>query len=212
MSSPHASPSAEPATRRSRRPWLVGLVVLAVLLLGGGAAVLALTGDERGGDGGDEAGEGSAVVVRTRVVRVAGTLAPATERRLVRDVRSVVEEYVDDAYVEGRTRFPGFTDEARALAHEDADVTTGRRLGDEVVLRSARVQVSVVSPRARIPAGATATLRLVLDQGGGTGTATVTGRLLLTPAAGGWRVFGYDLATSADGERLDASSGEEGER
>jgi hypothetical protein len=207
--SPSQASDLGPGSRSRRRRTLVVVVVAVVLLLaGGGAAVLALTGDEP--EGGSDAassttpeeGPTGGVAVPTTVVRVAGELRPAAERRLAKEVRSLVEEYVADAYVDKRTGFPGFSDKARRLARRDADVTTGRRLGGgEVELRSGRVRVSVLSPRPRQPVGATAAVRLVLDSEAGPprGT-TVTGQLLLTPSARGWRVFGYDLAMSGVGD------------
>jgi hypothetical protein len=209
MSSPHASPDAQGSGGGRRRVLLVLLAVL--LLLGVVTAALALPGEEQeSSEPRREAAQSGAgdVVVPTRVVRVAGERRPAAQRRLVKQVRALVEEYVDDAYVERRRAFPGFTDKARRLARRDADVTTGRRLGGgDVVLRSGWARVSVLSPRPRNPLGATAAVRLELAAEGGSPTrSTVTGQLLLTPSARGWRVFGYDLAMSDTRGRLDATT------
>lgn len=218
MSSPHASDDASRPPARSRRTLVVALVAVVVLLLGGGAAVLALSGDEEDaptatepGEPADEKGD-PGVAVPTRVVRVAGKLYPAVERRLAKQLRVLLEEYVEDAYVGRGKAFPGFTDKARRLARRDADVTTGRRLGagdgEPPVLRSGRVRVAVLSPRPRQPVGATAAVRLVLTADGS--RSTVTGQLHLTPTRRGWQVFGYELAMSGAGGRVDASTEKDG--
>ncbi len=184
---------------------MTAAAVALLLIVGGVVAVLSLTGDEApekraevAAEGGDDGPTEAAVSVQTRVVRVAGRLRPAAERRLTRQVRSTLERFVTDAYVEGRRDFPGFTDQARRLAKRDADVTTSRRLsgGDEVAVRSGRARLSVLSPTPRRPVGVTASVRVVLDAEASRRPVTVTGRLLLTPVARGWRVFGYDLAAS----------------
>jgi hypothetical protein len=227
MSSPHASGGATSPRGGPRRAVLVVLLLsTVVLLLGGGAAVLALSGEQPdgsdGADGADGAQPGRAhrsaaggVAVLTRLVRVAGALHPAAERRLVKEVRILVEEYVEDAYVGKGTTFPGFTDEARRLARRDADVTTGRGLGGrerEIRLRSGWARVSVLSPRPREPVGATAAVRLVLAaEGSSTTRSTVTGQLMLTRSARGWRVFGYDLAVAGSRGRVDATTEDGGE-
>jgi hypothetical protein len=203
MSRPHSSREGRNG-RPTRRAVVTAAAVALLLIVGGVVAVLALTGEdapekaaEVAADGGDAPTE-AAVSVQTRVVRVAGRLRPAAERRLTRQVRSLLERFVTDAYVEGRRDFPGFTDRARRLAKRDADVTTGRRVSGagEVALRSGRARLSVLSTAPRRPVGVTASLRVVLDAETSRRPVTVTGRLLLTPVARGWRVFGYDLAAS----------------
>lgn len=199
----HASPSGRRGSRR-----VVALVGALLVLVAVAGFVLLDRGVPSGLPGGSD--EGSGVLVDTEVTRVAGPL-PRSERDALRDeVRGLVEEYVESAYVDGATDFPGFTGGARRLALEDADVTTARRLpGDgRVELLAGRSRVAVLATTRQGADGATAAVRLVLRPvgGGKADEATVTGRLLLTPTADGWRIFGYDLAladpsgtTQADG-------------
>jgi hypothetical protein len=148
----------------------------------------------------------AAPLVRVRVTHVAGDLGRPQAERLATQLRGLVTDYVGTALVSdpppGDRAFPGFTPRARRLAARDRDVLTLGSLGDsaEVTPRKVLAYLSVFAPRHR-PAGATARLEVTLRVAGvpGTRTVRVSGRLLLTPTDAGWRVFGYDLASSAPG-------------
>jgi hypothetical protein len=87
----------------------------------------------------------------------------------------------------------------------NAEVGTGL---EQVEIVERVVRVDVVAPKGR-PAGATARVKVRLVLGGldaaeggdadGQRTDVVSGRLLLTPTAGGWRIFGFDLARGQEG-------------
>jgi hypothetical protein len=66
-----------------------------------------------------------------------------------------------------------------------------------VEVETNKVTIDVMAPKGR-PAGATARVRLVFSTTGDTEErVTVRGRLLLTPAHGKWRIFGYDVSKGA---------------
>lgn len=176
---------------------------------------VALTGCTDGAQGNEDSGPevgvavGTTLEVRTSVSRVAGALSRGQRSRIEEQVGQLLERHLSAAYLHERPgggyrgSFPGFTRGARELAMRDLDTASDKALrgADEVRPRAAVAFVSVVAPEGR-PAGATARVFLdlhVLD-GDRKRLREVRGRLLLTPARGGWRIFGYDL-TLNEGKR-----------
>lgn len=134
---------------------------------------------------------------------VGGDLSKKEQGQLVDRVAEVVDDWIDAAYVGGdypRTDFDGafreFTDGAADLAADQPKVMSNAAVGadvEEVAATRREVTVDVLAPKGD-PAGATARVTLVMDLAGEKEwTDRVTGRLLLTPAGGGWQVFGFDI-------------------
>ena len=146
---------------------------------------------------------GTTLEVRTSVSRVHGQLSPARRQELERDAGRLVADYLAAAYLHERPAagyrgsFPGFTTGARALALEDVEISSDAAFAEAEEIRSqgAVAFLSVVAPEGR-PVGATARVSLdlaVLD-GDRDRRVEVRGRLLLSPAGDGWRIFGFDLS------------------
>lgn len=153
--------------------------------------------------------------VTVRVTRVAGTLSADERAALAEDAGGVVRDYLLGAFVQspaaespgagaGDDPFATFTAGAAALAAQDRAVLTGEPYADaeSVTVDRAAVRLSVVAPQRQV-AGATAqvflNLSVVPAEGEDALPVRVRGRLLLTPAADGWRIFGYDLSRSDAG-------------
>jgi hypothetical protein len=144
--------------------------------------------------------------VRSGVTRVVGQLAPDARTRLAGRAGSLVKAYFQAAFLDPRAgqaagplAFPGFTPGARALAERDHDVLTGAPYAgaDRVSPRGGTAYFNVLAPNGH-PVGATVRVGLTLSvtDGGRTRPVAVSGRLMLTPTAHGWRIFGYDLSQS----------------
>lgn len=123
--------------------------------------------------------------------------------RLLRKVQTVVDGWIDAAYVEGtypRTdfanAFPGFTKGAAASARTDEALTSNAAIGsqiDSVNPRKRAIKVDVVA-RDGTAFGVTARINLVLKIDGEIDRRdTISGDLYLIYARGGWQVFGYEL-------------------
>ncbi len=174
-------------------------------------------------DGAPPAGDESTPVpvdVRVRVTRVSGALPAARREAVAAQVRRVLDGYVRSAYLDqdgtaAATRsaraagpagaFAAFTPDAARQAQGDRDVLTSSGFGAASSVRpvQATALLSVLSPKGHV-VGATAqtTLRFaVTDDDGATRRRLVRGRLLLTPTAQGWRIFGYELTAPAGAER-----------
>lgn len=145
----------------------------------------------------------STVATDTALGKVHGALPKARADRVVADVTSLVEGWSAKAFEGEYPRtdfgdaFTGFTAGARALAVKPtsllSNVAVGGRLDSSRVARRV-VRVDVLAPQGKV-AGATARVRLVVQLSAGSmdRTQVLTGRLLLTPTAAGWRVFGFDV-------------------
>jgi hypothetical protein len=147
--------------------------------------------------------------LRTAVTRVIGELPRKKRKRLAGEIDTVVGRYLRAAFLQpgsgsrdaaaAEDRFPAFTPGARTRAVRDRQLLTGLPFSDarRVEPRRATAYVAMLAPHGG-PLGATARVRLELSvtTGDGTGPVTVTGRLLLTPTAHGWRIFGYDITRS----------------
>lgn len=178
------------------------------------ALSVALTGcsSEDGGDPAGRAGDGATatsaprVELRTSVTRVHGDLSKEGRDHLVHQAGELITGYLEAAYFHQRSgsgyrgSFPGFTHGARRLALGDTRVASDRALAGatEVTPKGAVAFLSVVAKNGH-PVGATARLmvKMAVEQGDATRWKQVTGRLLLTPGAHQWRIFGYDLAMGA---------------
>lgn len=175
------------------------LLVVAGLLLGGCS----------GGDDEPAPAPGSAsseqdvrVVTDSGIGKVKGPLSPPRRAEVVRDVTAVVDAWSTKAYGGDYPRtdfadaFAAFTPYARALALKRTSLLSNAAAGGELetaTIARRVVRVDVLAPRGRV-AGATARIRIVLDLSGPTDRReVVTGRLLLSPTAKGWRVFGFDV-------------------
>jgi hypothetical protein len=182
-------------TRRSTR---AAGVLLACALT---ASVSSCTSDDEPAatppDGG--VSEPPALVVSAPVTRVAGRLSDGDRLSLRREVETLLQRYVEAAYVDPdatpRSAFPGFTYGAVRLARIQGALLS--RVGlevDDVEVRRVTAAVSAFAPGGRAQ-GATARVEIVLDTTSDDeeGRARVEGRLLLTPAGGSWRVFGFDV-------------------
>lgn len=176
------------------------LVVVSGLLLGGCSG-----GDEEPAPapGSASSAEDVRVVTDSGIGKVKGPLSPPRRAEVVRDVTAVVDAWSTKAYGGDypRTRFDdafaAFTPYARALARKKTSLLSNASVGGDleaVTIARRVVRVDVLAPRGKV-AGATARIRIVLDLSGPTDRReVVTGRLLLSPTAKGWRVFGFDVS------------------
>lgn len=152
--------------------------------------------------------EAKPVPMVVRVTRVHGRLPHKAAEALEHNVGKVVGAFVDDAYLSGDyprsdfgSSFGSFSHGVRGQARADADLLTNRVLGpttESVTAKETSAYLSVLAPH-KVAAGVSArvTVRYVADRGDKAAKqVTVTGRLSLTRTAGGWKIFGYDLARS----------------
>jgi len=172
-----------------------------------------------GGDDGDQSDdttsptptEPAAAPLKVSVQKVAGELTKKSRQRVLADVGDTVQKYLDGAflgdYPHGEFALAGFTQGAEQQAVKDLDLLTGRafREASSVSAKQLKAQLSVLAPQGR-PAGATARVRFAFDVDGT--PVTVTGRLMLTPHEGTWRIFGYDISSNASD--VEAATGGEG--
>lgn len=176
------------------------LLVVVALLLGGCS----------GGDAEPSPAPGSAssaedvrVVTESGIGKVRGSLGAARRAEVVRGVTALVDAWSNQAYGGDHPRadvggaFAAFTPYARELAMRKTSLLSNAAVGGDleaVTIARRVVRVDVLAPRGKV-AGATARIRIVLDLSGATERReVVTGRLLLTPSAKGWRVFGFDIS------------------
>lgn len=148
---------------------------------------------------GTTVGTERSVVVRTRVTRVAGRVPAAARVQLVARVDRIVTGYVEGLVDGSADPYAHFTPGARRLAA----ASDRPRLPARLRAGPASAYLAVLAPQGRI-LGVTARFRVPLlpdrDAGPRRAVADLSGRLLLTPTQGGWRVFGYDV-TWPDGGR-----------
>lgn len=188
------------AGRKPRRPSRIAVL----------AVVLALLAGCSGGEdepppepGGASSTPDVRLVTDARLGKLEGRLRPARRAAVVRAVTSVVDAWSTRAYGGDypRTTFGGafaaFTPDARALARRRSSPLSNAAVGGDleaVTIARRVVRVDVLAPRGKV-AGATARIRIVLDLSGTTDRReVVAGRLLLSPTANGWRVFGFDVS------------------
>ena len=192
---------------RRRVASLVGAVALVPALLAG------CSGDDgskdgEGGSGDSGLGADQPVATDARIGAVRGTIDDATSTRTVDAVSAVVDGWIDGAYGGDYPRedfapaFADFTKDARALALKQPTVMSNAALGpslDDVEITVRTVLVDVLAPQGKV-AASTARVRLVMTtHGDHEGSEVVTGRLMLTPGADGWRVFGFNVNRGQEG-------------
>lgn len=146
---------------------------------------------------------------RVVVTRVSGKLTEKERTALAADVRRVLSEYVDAAFLGGSyprsdftDSFTTFTPGAARTARRDRELLTNQRLGPSTEsVRAVRrtAYLSVLAP-SEVAAGVTAKVNLdlvVRRSKGPSERVRLEGRLLLTRnAENGWSIFGYDLSRS----------------
>ena len=135
--------------------------------------------------------------------KVVGKLKKSDEKRLQSVISAVAVKWLDAAYLGGdypRSDFsnawPGFTQEARALAHHDKALMSNAHIGphvDQVNPSELSVTVDLLGVHRR-PVGATAHVQLRFDTEGQTQHKVyVGGRLRLSPTPHGWKVFAFTI-------------------
>jgi len=140
----------------------------------------------------------TATALDVQVARVAGSLKQAKRDRLAADVEATIQQYVDDAFLGDYPRsdfagaFSTFTRGAAEEAARDAELISGAAYSgaESATADALQARLSVLAPGGRA-AGVTAKVRFAFDYD--ETRVTYSGRLLLTPAQGTWRIFGYDL-------------------
>lgn len=173
---------------------VLALLVPLVLALAGCSGDDEPADDPATGSGGSASGRDS-IPTTVQVGEVSGRLPKAKARKVAQQVAATVDRWIDAAYVGGERSFPGFSKGAARMAAKQAGLMSNAQLGDRVdglTVTRRVVAVDVLAPRQR-PAGATARVNLVFEVAGSKRREQVRGRLLLTPARTGWRVFGFDV-------------------
>jgi len=194
-------------TRAAERAAAAVALTLAVALTAG-----ACTGSDDSSDGAPTASSASTtereVVPQVSLGKVTGTLPAAEGEHLVSDVGDVVAGWVHAAYLDGsypRRDFsdvwPGFTNGARAEAHEDRALMSNEDIGDRIDgidPHKIAVRLDVLAVKKH-PVGVTAHVYVGFGTTGDLEKQVrVKGRLFLTRDDGGdWQVFGYDVTKGA---------------
>ncbi|UDY24696.1 hypothetical protein [Nocardioides sp. Kera G14] len=154
-------------------------------------------------DGGESPSAQASTATQVTVAAVTGKLDQAGRDKLSAAVTTVVDTYLDAAYLGDFPRadfggaFAAFTDGAKAKAQGDLDLLTSSALSDQIDHAEAtarRVSLDVLSPK-NVPSGVTARWSLTFETTGSlTSTQQVRGSLALTPDdSGSWKVFGYTV-------------------
>ncbi|SFB72870.1 hypothetical protein SAMN04487968_101181 [Nocardioides terrae] len=183
--------------------------VLAAILVSGITLAGCSTGDhdERSGDAsarsdGASDGADAATAARAQVATVTGRLPAAGRDALAEAVGSVVDDWLDAAYLGDFPRsdysaaFAAFTPGAAVKAQGDLALMTNAAISDrldkaDATSRSVSLDVLAVKQK---PVGVTATVDLAFEtEGALTGPQEVTGTLDLTPDGDGWKVFAFDI-------------------
>lgn len=148
------------------------------------------------------------VPMEVRVARVVGgRLAKPKRRQVQRQVRRVLADYFDAAYLGGdyprhdfSRAFGTFSRGAARRARTDRALLSNARSGPRtqaVVPRVRSAALDLLVPH-KVVAGLTARVRLVFVErraGGPDQRVTVRGRLMMTrKKAGPWQIFGYDVS------------------
>jgi hypothetical protein len=154
------------------------------------------------------------VAAEVSLGKVAGTIKKKNRKTfldhrktMLKQVGDAVASWVDGGFVgvdypraSFDAAFSSFTAQAKRDATHQRKLMTNwdlRQKINGVEVETNKVTIDVMAPKGR-PAGATARVRLVFTTTGDTEErVTVRGRLLLTPAHGKWRIFGYDVSKGA---------------
>ncbi|WP_346387843.1 hypothetical protein [Nocardioides sp.] len=173
-------------------------------------AATACSGDDGPADPGSPATSGGAhgveeVATKATIGKVTGRLAPARRKTLRANVKTLVDHYLDAAYVSGdyprsefADAFPGFTKGAESDARKDRSLMSNAAIGqhiDGVEARHRRLRIDVLAVRKKA-VGVTARFVLDFDTSGERKLSErVKGLLYMTwQHHGGWKVFGYDVS------------------
>jgi hypothetical protein len=187
------------------RPALAAASML--LCLSWGAT--ACSDDSEGGDADSQAlpsGDPSTFQIETTTTmgQVVGRLSKHDRKRLSASITPLVQRWFNAAYVGGdyprsdfRDAFPGFTAGARLEARHDLELMSNDSIGmriSGVTPKASEIALDVLAVRKKAVA-VTARFRLAFrTQGDLERRVGVRGRLLLTRAKPGWRIFAYHVA------------------
>lgn len=192
--------------KMASRPALAAASMLLCLSLG----ATACSDDSAGGDAGSQAPLPSGdpatfqIETTTTIGQVVGRLPKHDRKRLSESITPVVQRWFNAAYVGGdyprndfRDAFPGFTAGARTEARHDLELMSNDSIGDKisgVTPKASEIALDVLAVRKKAVA-VTARFRLAFKtQGDLERRVGVRGRLLLTRAKPGWRIFAYHVA------------------
>ena len=182
------------ATRPARLLRWLPLALATALLTG-------CTGDGSGRTDDD----GESVALEVRVVTCAGRLADDARAEIESGIGDTLSAYVVGAFLGDYPRedfvraLEGFTSGAARSATEDIDLLTASRFKDAegVVATRLRARISCLVDRGKV-VGASAKVAFDFEaQEPGADAAqpfSLRGRMMLTPGADTWSVFGYDVA------------------
>ena len=193
------------------RPALAAASMLLCLSMG----ATACSNDAEGGGGGDTSsqpplpsGDPSAFQIETttKLGQVVGRLPKQKQKRLSHAVSPVVQRWLSAAYVGGdyprkhfQDAFPGFTHGARAQARHDVMLMSNADVGDrisEVTPKVSQIWLDVLAVHKHAVA-VTARFHLAFKTHGDLERRIgVHGRVSLTRAKSGWRIFAYHVAKS----------------
>jgi hypothetical protein len=187
------------------RPALATASMLLCLSLG----ATACSDDSQGGAAGSQSlpnGDPSTFQIETTTTmgQVVGRLPKHDRKRLSESITPVVQRWFNAAYVGGdyprndfRDAFPGFTAGARTEARHDLELMSNDGIGmriSGVTPKASEIALDVLAVRKKAVA-VTARFRLAFKtQGDLERRVGVRGRLLLTRAESGWRIFAYHVA------------------
>ncbi|MFL6001290.1 MAG: hypothetical protein ACJ72P_00625 [Nocardioides sp.] len=187
------------------RPALAAASMLLCLSLG----ATACSDDSDGGDAGSQplpSGDPSMFQIETTTAmgQVVGRLSKQDRKRLSESITPVVQRWFNAAYVGGdyprndfRDAFPGFTAGARTEARHDLELMSNDSIGmriSGVTPKASEIALDVLAVHQKAVA-VTARFRLAFKtQGDLVRRVGVRGRLLLTRAKPGWRIFAYHVA------------------
>jgi len=181
----------------------------ASMLLGLSLGVTACSDDSGGSDASQPplpSGEPSKFSIETTTTmgRVVGRLPKEDRKRVANAITPVVQRWFNAAYVGGdyprndfRDAFPGFTAGARTQALHDLALMSNDSIGmriSGVTPKASEIALDVLAVHKKAVA-VTARFRLAFKtQGDLERRVGVRGRLLLTRAKPGWRIFAYHVA------------------
>lgn len=196
--------------RLAPRPALAGIAVLLAVSLGAGCS-----SDETPPDAAETPASSAPplpsgepkefqITTHTTIGQVVGRLGKRDRGRVASQVTDVVQRWFNNAYVGGKfprsgfgDAFRGFTSGARQKARRDKHLMTNIGIGDQVSTVTptrSRLHLDVLAARKRA-AGVTARFLLRFrTEGDLERKVAVRGRLFLTRAGSGWRIFGYDVS------------------
>jgi hypothetical protein len=146
---------------------------------------------------------GDNVALELSLGPTAGELSTEARDELQNDVAAALSTYVVDAFLGDYPRedFVGaldtFTDGVASRAAKDIELLTGAGFGDRVDgVTATRLSATISSfAPGHEAVGVTAVVDFAFDveANGKTTEQTRTGRLMLMPAGGTWKIFGYEL-------------------